>query len=133
MEIARIYLDYSKYSFSIYNTNNLCDLCLENKANILFKKNNNVYYICKTCSKAKVIEIFFKLISGKFNSTRLSTNRHYYIIKRIKYDGLCNCKNKVEYEISKYKINHSYVCGNCLKEELIKLKNYLLMIITVKE
>jgi hypothetical protein len=133
VEIARIYLDYNKYSFTIKKTNEICELCLENKANVLFNKNNNVYYICKSCSKAKIITLFYTLINGKFTSVRISTNKHYYIIKRIKHNSFCNCQNQVEFEICKYKINHNYICGNCLKQELIKIKNYLLIIITVKE
>jgi hypothetical protein len=133
VEIARFYIDYNKYSFSIYTCDFKCELCLKNKASVIYKKNNNVYYICKTCSKTKIIEIFYLLISGKFTSGRISTNRYYYIIKRIKYNALCKCNNKVEFEISKYKINHSYVCENCLRQELIVVKNYLLTIISVKE
>jgi len=133
VEIARFYVDFNKYSFSILKTNFKCNLCLENKAHVIFKKNNNVYYICKICSKEKIITLFHTLTIGKFNSERLLTNRHYLIVKRIKYDGLCKCKNKVEFEISKYKINHSLICQNCLKEELIPIKNYLLTLISVKE
>jgi len=133
MEIARFYVDFNKYTFSIYPAKFKCDLCLENKANLIFKKDNNMYYICKTCSKAKIIAIFHYLTNGKFSSIRVLTNRHYIIVKRIKNNGFCNCKNNVEFEFNKYKVNSNYICQDCLKEKLIEIKNYLLTVISVKK
>jgi protein-arginine kinase activator protein McsA len=138
MEIGRFYIDFNKYAIMLYNGNLNCDLCLENKASFYFWKiQDNIlfhYYLCRFCLKAKIIELFNNLIKGYFNSIRLITNRHYLIIKRIRHNSHCDfCKNNIEFELSRYKMKYYYICSECLKEELIKVKDYLMVIISVKK
>jgi protein-arginine kinase activator protein McsA len=138
VEILRFYIDFVKYCIDLKEANLNCELCFENKSKYYFwKSENNIkygYYICKFCLKAKVIELFNNLTKGYFNSIKLLTNRHYITVKRIKYNSYCNsCKEKIEFEISKYKLKNYYLCTDCLKKELIEIKDYIMVLISVKK